>query len=55
MKLDKITSIRLFQGDGDKLQTVAKLEGLDKSDVIRRAVKLYLDEYESHPFATLTK
>ncbi|MBC1235920.1 hypothetical protein [Nostoc sp. 2RC] len=50
MKLDKLTSIRLFAGDNDRLQKVAEIEGLDKSDIIRKAVQLYLAKYESHVF-----
>ncbi|MEH2053784.1 MULTISPECIES: hypothetical protein [unclassified Nostoc] len=52
MKLDKITSIRLFAGHNSKLEKVAEFEGLDKSDILRKAVQVYLDQYESHPFSS---
>ncbi|MBJ7296930.1 ribbon-helix-helix domain-containing protein [Anabaena sp. AL09] len=45
MKLDKITSIRLYEGSNEKLQHLANLRGLDKADVLRQAVKSYLDQY----------
>ena len=45
MKLDKITSIRLYQGHNDALQKIANAKGLDRADVLRQAVKCYLDQY----------
>jgi predicted DNA-binding protein len=49
MKLDKITSIRLYEGHGQQLQKIADLKGLDKADVLRQAVKFYLDNYNNQP------
>ncbi|MFM2063939.1 MAG: hypothetical protein RLZZ507_3610 [Cyanobacteriota bacterium] len=47
MRLDRITSIRLYAGHGEQLQKIADLKGLDKADIIRTAVKTYLDNYNS--------
>jgi predicted DNA-binding protein len=47
MQLDKITSIRLYQGDNAELQKIADLKGLDRADIIRAAVKSYIQEYKS--------
>ncbi len=46
MQLDKITSIRLYKGHNEQLQKVADRKGLDKADIIRLAVKNYLEEYQ---------
>jgi predicted DNA-binding protein len=45
MQLDKITSIRLFAGDTDKLQKIADSVGLEKADIIRSAVRAYIDNF----------
>ncbi|MGB3421315.1 MAG: hypothetical protein WBA52_12935 [Dolichospermum sp.] len=49
MKLDRITSIRLYEGHGQQLQKIADLRGLDKADILRTAVKFYLDNYNNQP------
>ncbi|WP_189523509.1 hypothetical protein [Nostoc sp. PA-18-2419] len=38
MKLDKLTSIRLFKGHNQILQDIADKEGIDRSDIHRRAI-----------------
>ncbi|MBE9234360.1 hypothetical protein IQ231_22630 [Cuspidothrix issatschenkoi LEGE 03284] len=43
MKLDKITSIRLYSGHNQALQKIADIKGLDRADVHRQAIKYYLD------------
>lgn len=53
MKLDKLTSIRLFKGDNDQLQKIADAKGLDRSDVLREAVKIYLQGEKEHPFGSI--
>ena len=50
MQLDKITSIRLYLNDNSELQKIADLKGLDKSDIIRAAVKSYIQDYKSQLF-----
>ncbi|MCC5631709.1 hypothetical protein LC613_28745 [Nostoc sphaeroides CHAB 2801] len=55
MKLDKLTSIRLFQGHNEKLEIVANHQGLDKADIIRKAVNDYLAiYYNNHSFLPTT-
>ncbi len=51
MKLDKLTSIRLFKGDNDQLQKIADAKGLDRADIIREAVKLYLQGERDQTFS----
>jgi hypothetical protein len=43
MRLDKITSIRLYQGHNEALEKIAQVRGLDRADIHRQAVKHYLD------------
>lgn len=43
MKLDKATTVRLFEGSDKQLEEVAESKGLKKADILRIAVKFYLD------------
>ena len=53
MQLDKITSIRLYSGDNAELQKIADLKGLDRADIIRAAVKSYIQDYKSQLMSQL--
>jgi predicted DNA-binding protein len=50
MQLDKITSIRLYSGDNAELQKIADIKGLDRADIIRAAVKSYIQEFRNQIF-----
>jgi hypothetical protein len=50
MKLDKITSIRLYQGHNEQLQKLADIRKLDRADIHRIAIQHYLDYLKNNPF-----
>jgi predicted DNA-binding protein len=43
MKLDKATTVRLFEGSDKQLEEIAESKGLKKADILRIAVKFYLN------------
>ncbi len=47
MKLDKHTTIRLFEGSNTQLEQIAESKGLTKADIHRVAVKFYLEHYNN--------
>ncbi|ULP71454.1 hypothetical protein [Nodularia sphaerocarpa] len=47
MKLDKYTTIRLFEGNNKQLEEIAESKGLKRANIHRLAVRFYLEHYNN--------